>query len=301
MFYTRALHHGKHLLRIAARVPQWSVIVALVGSGQEIHTGEEAGTVQWADAIGESPDSVAWVVHGPPALIETFSRVRYRSNPALNLNQSLRSHLSFRVHEYVAGLVAFHPAPIEVQAPLAAVLAAEGHDLRITRDLDTAKDYLRERYAENPDARFGLVASSRDRDLERFGVPNDYQSTKVMRDGPWYGDDEAAEGGRSCRHLRDCITEFGAQGLELDAVLLAWGTDFTREGNGWTIDRARRYRRGGPPVRNPWQLRANAYRVLLTRARDATVVFVPDLPELNKTFEYLVQSGFRTLESKSRE
>jgi len=155
--------------------------------------------------------------------------------------------------------------------------------------------HLRERYAENPDARFGLVASSRDRDLGRFAVPNDYQSTKRMRNGPWYGDDESAEGGRSCRHLRECVTEFGAQGLELDAVLLAWGTDFRREGDGWNTNRARSYMRGGPVVRDPWQLRSNAYRVLLTRARDATVVFAPPLPELDATYDYLTTSGFRRL------
>jgi len=178
---------------------------------------------------------------------------------------------------------------------MAETLTEEGHDLRITRDLDRAKTYLRERYAENPDARFGLVASSRDRDLLAFGVPNDYQATKQLRYGPWYGDDEHAPGGRSCRNLRDCVTEFGAQGLELDAALLAWGTDFRREGAGWSVSRARGYKRGGPPVRSPWQLRANAYRVLLTRSRDATVIFVPPISELDETLDYLVQSGFRTL------
>lgn len=286
-------------IEFAERIPEWCVVVGLIGGGQEIHTGEEAGTVQWADAIAASPRRTEWVVHGPAALVETFNHIPYHSNLALNLNQSLRSHLSFRVHEYVSGLVASHSPSIEAQAQLAILLASEGHDLRITRDLDSAKDYLRERYAENPGARFGLVASSRDRDLERFGVANDFQATKRLRYGPWYGDDEAAPGGRSCRHFRDCVTEFGAQGLELDAVLLAWGTDFRREGDCWNVDRARAYRRGGPAVRNPWQLRANAYRVLLTRARDATVVFVPPLPELNETFDYLVQTGFRTLESQS--
>lgn len=228
-------------------------------------------------------------------MVEVFNRANYRSDPALNLNVSLRSHLSFRVHEFVAGLVASHPAPAEEQVRLAEILETEGHDLRITRHLDTAKTYLRERYAENSDARFGLVASSRDRDLGRFGVPNDYQSTKRMRNGPWYGDDEAAEGGRSCRHLRECVTEFGAQGLELDAVLLAWGTDFRRKGEDWNIDGARGYKRGGPVVKDRWQLRANSYRLLLTRARDATVVFVPPLPELDATYEYLRGSGFRVL------
>jgi hypothetical protein len=50
-------------------------------------------------------------------------------------------------------------------------------------------------------------------------------------------------------------------------------------------------------VRDPWQLRANAYRVLLTRARDATVVFVPNLQELNPTYAFLLDAGFRPLDA----
>lgn len=279
------------------RIPEWCVVVGLIGAGQEIHTGEEAGTGQWAEAVRNSRYGADWVVHGPPSLLEHFGGIRYAADSTLNLDQSLRSHLSYHVHRYVAGVVARSPAPADAQVVLARELAADGYDLRITRDLDIAKRYLRERYAGHADARFGLVASSRDRDLVRFGVPNDFQSTKRLRYGPWYGDAEDEPGGRSCRHLRECVTEFGAQGLELDAVLLAWGTDFVRDGAGWSDRAARRYRRGGPPVRDPWQLRANAYRVLLTRARDATVVFVPQLPELDATYRYLAASGFRELEA----
>ena len=82
----------------------------------------------------------------------------------------------------------------------------------------------------------------------------------------------------------------------MDAVLLGWGTDFRRFAGRWDIDRARAYKRGGPAVRDPWQLRANAYRVLLTRARDATVVFVPPLTDLDETYAFLVASGFRILQ-----
>jgi hypothetical protein len=286
-------------IEFAERIPQWTVLVGLIGSGQEIHTGEEAGIVQWADAIKRSKQRPEWTVHGPPAFVEAFRDIPYVSDSALNLDQSLRSHLSSRVHEYVAALVSSRASSPGGQRTLAGILADEGYDLRITRDLQTAKNYLRERYAENPDARFGLVASSRDRDLVRFGIANDFQTTKTLRYGPWYGDGEGEHDGRSCRHLRDCVTEFGAQGLELDAVLLAWGTDFRRDGSSWNIDRARMYKRGGPPVRNPWQLRANAYRVLLTRARDATVVFVPLLPTMDETFDYLLQAGFRQLDSQA--
>jgi len=95
--------------------------------------------------------------------------------------------------------------------------------------------------------------------------------------------------------MRDVITEFQAQGLELDAVLLAWGTDFVRKEGNWSIERARGYRRGAK-IKDSFQLRVNSYRVLLTRGRDGTVVFVPPLAELNETAEYLVAAGFRMLE-----
>jgi hypothetical protein len=45
-------------------------------------------------------------------------------------------------------------------------------------------------------------------------------------------------------------------------------------------------------VRNPLQLRKNAYRVLLTRGRNATVIFVPPLRELDATYDFLLKSGF---------
>jgi hypothetical protein len=158
-----------------------------------------------------------------------------------------------------------------------------------------AKAYLHECYRENRESRYGLVASSKDRDLQGLGVPNDFQSTKRVQYGPWYGDDEQAPGGRSCRLLRDAVTEFGAQGLELDAVLLAWGTDLRMREGRWCNARARGYQRRAHVV-NPFQLRINAYRVLLTRGRDATVVFVPGLVEMDETWRYLVGSGFRLLE-----
>ena len=167
--------------------------------------------------------------------------------------------------------------------------------MRITRDLDQAKEYLRGRYQDDPTARFGLVASSWDSALYQFGVPNDFQSTKQVRVGPWYGEGDDDEQGRSCRSLRTCVTEFGCQGLELDAVLLAWGTDFVRQGQTWSNRLAKKYQRQGQ-IRDAMQLRRNAYRVLLTRARDGIVIFVPRLAILDETYTYLVRSGFRDLD-----
>ena len=93
------------------------------------------------------------------------------------------------------------------------------------------------------------------------------------------------------------MTEFGAQGLELDAALLAWGSDLRWTGDRWSNDLAGGYRKD-TPVRDPLQLRINAYRVLLTRGRDATVAFVPPMPELDATFDHLCKSGFLVLGDK---
>lgn len=281
----------EHFIEFAERIPEWSVVLGLVGTGQEIHIGEEAGTGQWVDAVAKSPHAAQWTIHAPPNLAGLFvdGAVPHRFAPALNLDQELRFHQASDLHRFVE-LVLGVGDPAEVNE-VARQLARAGYHLRITRDLEIARSYMRSRYGENPQARFGLIASSRDRDLERFGVSNDFQSTKRVRSGPWYSDPEDHPDGRSCRHLRDCVTEFGAQGLELDAVLLAWGTDFEYADGAWSVANARGYKRG-THVRDPKQLRMNAYRVMLTRGRDATVVFVPSIGRLDETYQRLVGSGF---------
>ena len=285
----------EHFVEFAGRIPGWSVVVGLIGGGQEIHVGEEGGLVQWRTAVEGVKRPSEWVVHGPPSVARVFagSPVPFIAEPSLSLDTELRFHLAADVQEFVTALLD-NEAPAAVNRELAIRLQNAGFHLRLTRDLETAKAYLRERYREDPDARFGIVASSKDRDLLPFGIPNDFQSTKRVRYGPWYGDPENAPGFWSCRRLETCVTEFGAQGLELDATLLAWGTDLIWTADGWSTANARGYQKKAR-VRNPRQLRLNAYRVLLTRGRDACVVFVPPLSQLNLSFEHLRESGFLEL------
>ena len=98
--------------------------------------------------------------------------------------------------------------------------------------LETAKDYLHGavKNTRRPDSDCRLA---KDKDLERFGIPNGFQSTKRGRVGPWYGDSETVRRA-SCRRHKTCVTEFGAQGLELDATLLAWGTDLVIRDGKWS-------------------------------------------------------------------
>ena len=281
----------EHFIEFAERVPEWCVVVGLIGGGQEIHKGEEGGIRQWRDAIAASPHAATWTVHTPPGVANLFQDLPNKAvvEPTLNLDRELRFHLAKHVHRFVAQVLEGHPAP--ENAVIATQLNLDGYHFRITRDFGAAREYLQNRYQDEPERRFGLIASSKDKDLQRFRIYNDYQSTKRVKFGPWYGDAEDHPAGHSCRLLNDCVTEFGAQGLELDAALVAWGTDFRRLKGKWSTSKAGGYDKS-VQVRDPYQLRLNSYRVLLTRGREATVVFVPPLAEMDETFEYLTACGF---------
>ena len=81
-------------------------------------------------------------------------------------------------------------------------------------------------------------------------------------------------------------------------MIVAWGTDFVYERSrvdksfSWTNHGARRYMASKGDVHNSLQLRRNSYRVLLTRGRPVTFVSIPQLPELDRTYEFLLASGF---------
>jgi hypothetical protein len=285
-------------VRICDRMPEWSVLVGLIGGGQEIHLGEEEGLSQWRVALEKS--SECWAVHAPASLEEVFlgSTLQTRWQPELNLNTEIRFHGATRLHDLVEQLLIkgdAHGASRVAESVVAPYgRATDGMRLYVTRDLDRAKDYLSTRYAEAPRARFGILASSRDKDLPKYGIENDYMATKNVRIGAWFteGNDHPS----SCRRLEKAVTEFQCQGLELEMALVAWGTDLMREHGAWTNRKARRYApRGRTRPCDPLQMRLNAYRVLLTRGRDGSVVFVPPVAALDQTWRYLLRSGFREL------
>lgn len=284
----------EHFIEFAERIPEWCVVIGLIGGGQEIHVGEEAGLIQWRHAIENADQRNKWQVHAPEQVREPFqgSDVPLMIHADLNLDQEIRFHLAEDIHKYVDDLLSGAP-PNELKQ-LAEQLLHAGYHLRITRDLEQAKEYLRERYNGVPEARYGIIASSRDKCLLGFGIDKEFRTRRRIQIGPWYSDDEDHPRMRSCRHLNDVITEFEAQGLELDAVLLAWGNDFIIKDGCWTNEFASRYSKKNR-VRDPFQLRKNAYRVLLTRGRDATIVYLPQSDQLDATAAYLQACGFRPL------
>lgn len=282
-------------IQFAERVPEWCVVVGLIGSGQEIHIGEEAGLGQWRTAVekAEKPDD--WDIYLPADReIETIFHGMNNtySGAALQLSITIRFHLATRLYEFVECLLGNLP---EEAKSISIELEYNGYNIRITRDLEIAKQYLKDRYDQNLDARYGVIASARDKDLINYGIPNDYNNPGQIgsrKYGKWYAEPYGKDG--SCTGLETVATEFGTQGLELDACLLAWGTDLIRVHGEWSNDLAKRYQHSNR-IRDAKVLRINAYRVLLTRGRDGCVIFVPKAEILDETYEYLKNCGFGEL------
>jgi len=279
-----------HLLEFCGRIPEWCVLVALIGNGQAIHAGEEGGISLWRKAIDRLPADASWEVHGAPDMAEPFagSSARQHWNPVLTLDTEIRFHLTPRVHAFVGGLL--DCAPDETLRSLAQELYAGSHRFLVTRDLDAARNYLRERYEGAREARFGLLASSKDKWLPEFDVDNTFQTTKRLKVGPWYN--APASDSASCCRLDTVATEFSSQGLELDCALVAWGSDLLWENGQWSMTHSRGTR---GELRDAMALRKNVYRVLLTRGRDGSVVFVPEDNRFDTTFERLSSVGFTML------
>lgn len=266
-------------LRIGAR-KGWALMVGLIGEGQEIYLGEEAGLGQWNDALARMPER--WVVHCPSKIAHLFpAAARLEASDTLDLTTSLRSHLAEDVQLWVEHLLA---GRLQEAAETAECVQHQRYDLYLTRRLKAAEDYVRERYRGSEDARYGLLASSKANTGE-YGVDASWHATRRMRVGPWFWDPPSAA--RSCCQLAEVATEFQCQGLELDLPVVAWGTDV------WWGDRAWQSRaEPRSQALDPHQLRLNSYRVLLTRGRDGVVVFVPEgLPGFDATYAALQEAG----------
>jgi len=292
----KGLSEPEIFIRLAERVPEWCVVVGLIGTGQEIHIGEEAGLGQWRLAIDKAKSPGQWDVYAPDdGTVELHFKdfPRVHCNEVLELTTTIRFHLAARLHEFVEHLL---NGESEDAQKISFELEKNGYNLRLTHDLQKAKDYLSSRYDKNPDARFGIIASAKDKDLKNYGIPKGFKSPGEVSNGKygkWYA--EARGVPESCCSLESVITEFGAQGLELDACLLAWGTDFVIENGQWSNKFSSGYKYGNR-IKDAKALRLNSYRVLLTRGRDCCTVFIPPIKDkMRPTYRYLKKCGFMEL------
>ena len=161
-------------------------------------------------------------------------------------------------------------------------------------DLEVAKTYLRTRYEKSPEARFGMITSSRDDgNLIEFGIDNTYETHNSINIESWFNGD--INDRFNCNKLDKAITEFKCQGVELDMTLLAWGTDLIYHNGYWNNKKAKPYQKWFR-VYNSLKIRLNAYRVLLTRGRDGVIIFVPPIEELDTTHDFFMKCGITTLD-----
>lgn len=260
------------LISCMDRHPDWAVIVCLVGGGQEINTGE-AGIGGWLEAIRDRYP--AWHVYASPnlhhreyqatALLQQMAaQQRVHFHPELHLSISMRS---FRAETVSAWVKAALDGDIDQALSLHEGFKAR-YPIALSRSFADARAWVREQARGTE--RFGLVVSSQAQRLKPYAI--DVRSP--MDPVHWFLNDKTDV--RSSYYLEDVATEFHVQGLELDWTCMAWDADFRRARDGWQhfSFRGDRWQRILQPHSQRYQL--NAYRVLLTRARQGMVIVVPE-------------------------
>lgn len=265
----------------------WCVLLILVGEGQEIHNGENAGLRLWNEAIKKGNkkweivcSSKLNLIFKNQVLLDNFN------NETFDLTVSLRSHLSGEVSQFVNYII---DGDIENASKLSKNIYSEGYNMYCTRDLESAKKYCKNRYSEEPNKKYGLLASSEGRGLFRYGIKNDFRSTRRTDNSKWFNAPSTHP--KSCCALKEVVTEFAIQGLELDMPIIAWGLDMLWNGYEW--EKFKKYEDINSDANT---YRRNSYRVLLTRGRDGFIIFVPPKPKkLNLVYEMLLKSGIKEL------
>ncbi len=293
--FDREFSEAEMLLNIMNRNDGWAVIVALIGSGQEIHAGE-AGLSEWGETIKNKFSD--WQIYISPELKEGNSSIAsfklfeevplnlsITELPELHLKVSVRSDKAKKLSEWVEAILE--------DKPLVAKHLLQNHlkdyPIFLTRSLEKARQFLRDKNRGH--RRTGLIASSGARRLRPLGL--DVKTDMNVAD--WFLNSKGDV--RSSCFLEIPATELAVQGLELDWVGLCWGDDFRKEEHGWSY-----YRFYGAK----WQIERrkesvkNKYRVLLTRAREGLIVFIPEGSTTDHTrpqsnydgiYEYLKRTG----------
>jgi hypothetical protein len=259
------------LIEYMDRHTDWAVIVCLVGGGQEINIGE-AGIDAWLDAVNQRFSN--WEMFISSRLTDTEyaagraleivqKRPRTSFDDSLHLSVSMRSFRAESVSAFVKALLDCD----KENAKRSFTDLQARYPLAITRDLDAAKEWIRSRARGTE--RYGLVASSKAMRLKPHAI-----DIRVAVDPVHYFLNEK-EDTRSSYYLEDAATEFQVQGLELDWVCVNWDGDFRFNGSGWNYHDFRGSRWCNISNADNRNYLRNAYRVLLTRARQGMVVFVP--------------------------
>ncbi|MGG0741215.1 DNA/RNA helicase domain-containing protein [Niallia taxi] len=239
-----------------AKQKTWSVVVGLIGEGQEIHIGEEGGIGLWNEAINDKSFHVH-AKHHQQVFSNAYS---YHENHQLHLNTSLRTHNALMYFEWVEAFINNDREKCKI---LEEKLRKERFTLKIVDNLQEAKEYVQKVY-EGTDKTYGIVASSSIKypkgvklvpTSARYVIPKAHVEYFNYPESEYY-----------CKRLDYAATEFQVQGLELDMAIVCWGNDLSWENGKWKAE----YLRKG--AEDPEQLKLNVYRVLLTRGRDGVII-----------------------------
>ncbi|MDP4085070.1 MAG: DUF2075 domain-containing protein [Bacillota bacterium] len=239
-----------------AKHKTWSVVVGLIGEGQEIHLGEEGGIGLWNTAIhGENI-----LVHAKHHQSIFPNALQYHENKNLYLNTSLRTHKALKYFEWVESFINGDFGKCKI---IADQLINERFMLKVVNNLDEAKTYVQKLY-EGTDKTYGIVISS------GIQYPKDVKvipfSQRYVNPKPHVAYFNYPDSNYHCKNLEYAATEFHVQGLELDMAIIYWGEDMQWSDSGWKFKHLK------DDTEDPYQMKLNAYRVLLTRGRDGVVI-----------------------------
>ncbi|MEW6336409.1 MAG: DUF2075 domain-containing protein [Acidobacteriota bacterium] len=284
------------LISYLDRHDSWSVVICLVGGGQEIHTGE-AGIGEWLESVRTSFPH--WRVFVSPNLTDSEYAAQStleRLGSAATIDWDDRLHLATSMRSFRSEKVsAFVKAVLDCEVAAARSLLEEvlrRYPIAVTRDLARARAWIRS-HARGSE-RFGLVASSQAQRLKPHAIDVRVNVDPVQ----WFLNDRNDT--RSSYYLEDAATEFQVQGLELDWVCVTWDADLRHHAGSWRYHSFRGDAWTAVHKEDRRRYLLNAYRVLLTRARQGMVIFVPPgddsdptrTPALyDETYHYLAGLG----------
>ncbi|WP_443748543.1 DUF2075 domain-containing protein [Asticcacaulis solisilvae] len=291
------------LLSVMDRHADWCTVVCLIGGGQEINTGE-AGLSEWMTAIRDHFPH--WRVHVSDQIEHPdydlrkdakafLASAQVTPSPDLHLGVSMRSFRAETLSDFISHVLGSHVLGGDRQAAHAAADKLDKYPLMLTRDLAAARDWLKSKARGTE--RYGLVASSGAHRLRPEGL----HIKAAIDPANWFLNDRSDV--RSSFALEEAASEFDIQGLELDWTGVCWDADLRYDG-GWRMYNFKGTR--WQSINDDWRklYLKNAYRVILTRARQGIVVFVPKGDETDATrpphfydgtYEYLKNCGFQPL------
>ena len=285
----------------------WATIVCLIGGGQEINTGE-AGISEWIAALNDR--FLHWNVYisdklTEPEYAEGKVNELLEHNPnvvfsdKLHLGVSLRSFRAERLSSFVHSLLSFNPDATELYKDV----VSHGYPIVLTRSMDKAREWLRQQ-ARGTQQTGILISkvSARFKPLAVHVLPQS-ENNAVH----WFLEDKTDV--RSSNYLEEAATEIQVQGLEVDFACVLWDADMRYDNGKWTFWKFNGKTQWTPEKNyEPQKYMLNAYRVLLTRARQGMVICVPkgnerttheDFPEdptrqpsfYDSTYEYFKRLG----------